>query len=81
MEKWCEHTFTGILSGQLRLDSGTGPCVQDDWNFCPICGTPRPKEKELWEKMKEAWLASETCCDDSFKLMARVSEQHFKEKR
>jgi len=46
VEKWCEHR--GIVP------DGTGEYYSDhNWKFCPICGTPRPKEIGLREKLVE----------------------------
>lgn len=60
---WCEHINLGwvgnvdsemkevfVMNGvNIHFDKSLSP-----WIFCPICGTPRPKEKSLVEKVIEA---------------------------
>ena len=42
-EKWCSHMVNATDDG--------------NWNFCPICGTPRPVKKSLVHVVAEAiWL-------------------------
>lgn len=45
--EWCEHIKfdTYWKMGNFKL--------LDDWKECPICGTPRPKKKELREVLIE----------------------------
>ena len=47
--EWCEHCMTS------RNEMTTFKMVEGyiGWNFCPICGTPRPKEIGLREKLVE----------------------------
>ena len=48
-EEWCEHCMTS------REELTTFKMVEGyiGWNFCPICGTPRPQPKSLREKVRE----------------------------
>jgi hypothetical protein len=47
---WCKHikcyavwsNYTGYFYGKLF---GLYR-VNEDWNYCPICGKPRPKQKK-----------------------------------
>jgi hypothetical protein len=76
---WCEHTrheshwFEGWL-----VSNGHG-YYGKDWMFCPICGTPRPKELSLAEKFKKK---IESCRND-YNLadyLVLIAEEHFKSK-
>lgn len=41
MKKWCEHILRGPLSWWY-----SGATLADDWNFCPICGKPKPSARK-----------------------------------
>ena len=60
--KWCEHIqyFNGGNEGfcfNLKYAHNFSPCFVrvDEWNQCPICGTPRPepKKKSLAQELYE----------------------------
>ena len=69
MAEWCEHFKEGTQLG---------------WNFCPICGAPKPVEKSLYEKMWAHW--AEPCivngesssCKKCFEHLVKIAEEHFK---
>lgn len=44
---WCEHMKPGSI---WHFDSPNKPWF-DQWKFCPTCGTPRPKEETLRERL------------------------------
>lgn len=82
--KWCEHSFEVL--GEMRfyreirvgIAKQTGSVVVgNNWHFCPICGTPRPKEKSLAEKMKESVYATVACGWDDYQKLEKIAEQHF----
>lgn len=68
--KWCAHHYESDCHGidMIKFPSGMELCAggtqhQDRFKFCPICGTPRPKEKTLAEKFRmqcEEMFSSET---------------------
>lgn len=77
--EWCKHcSSTG--GNQLTIEEGFG---RDDfrWSisdgiavkFCPICGTPRPKETSLEEKFLEAHVKG----NPSFGTLAEIARKHF----
>lgn len=46
--EWCCHTKPGSIFSWNR------DCpMPSDWKFCPLCGTPRPVEKPLRERLAE----------------------------
>lgn len=60
-KKWCEHikftpnayiTYEGYEPYELNFFledpkwKGRSHWVFPSWNFCPICGAPRPKEEK-----------------------------------
>ena len=47
MTEWCVHFIwhEGILCG-WEYQRDDFDYADDEWNFCPICGKPRPKNKE-----------------------------------
>lgn len=86
--KWCEHTKPGKV---FEIPNWLNPRVihAGDWNFCPICGTPRPQEKSLEQKFKE-FLDSEGCelmlktnprvlHDEDYilRIIKQIAEEHF----
>ena len=69
--KWCEHVdareqCTFEIAGM---------------KFCPTCGTPRPKEKSLAEKLREQFYTPATTIPvaecDRWERVAKVAEEHF----
>ena len=53
--KWCEH-LKQEEKGVWWITyprGGYSWTIGDENMFCPICGTPRPKEKTLEEKMAD----------------------------
>ena len=87
--KWCEHIKMGKdwpYMNTLYYSNGEyrGLHILEE-KFCPICGTPRPVEKTLAEKINE-WFVNNGMFtkgyDSSFeaKHLAEVAEQHFKER-
>jgi len=48
--EWCEHV-------DLEIAKHYTPSLH--WNYCPICGTPRPKEKSLEEEL--AYYLNDQC--------------------
>ena len=47
MSRWCEHMKPGKV---WYFDSPNRPWF-DQWKYCPTCGTPRPKEESLRERL------------------------------
>lgn len=48
--EWCEHIQKDNLTGYWADKN----ChISNEYNFCPICGTPRPKAKTLAQKFQE----------------------------
>ena len=91
IQKWCEHIKgqEGTIYTTINYDFGRcSTSVPFYINFCPICGTPRPKEKSLEEKLEAVFNSHshETCelhksshCS-VIKHLAETAEAHFKEK-
>ena len=84
-QEWCEHIK--IRSGSKwyygNFDSQEGGCslLNNKYNFCPECGTPRPREMELWEKFEESYTGGmKRCLDrtDIWKQFVKIAELHFK---
>lgn len=74
MNKWCEHIQKSVTTNDSSLfyvPSGNSWCEKgfdDRWQFCPICGTPRPEKKKLlWEKMWESRSMSKECAKSDAK--------------
>ncbi len=71
MSYWCVH-----INSDLEL--GSQSTVFGNWMFCPICGTPRPKEISLEEKFR-AWMQSDAWrVLDAPHALAKIAEEHFK---
>lgn len=49
--KWCEH-IKPYLGIQVPSMGWVTQFPVECWMCCPICGTPRPKEKTLREKFQ-----------------------------
>lgn len=74
MDKWCEHCEIKIGSDGVYKNSA----YSYGWKFCPICGTPRPADKTLAEKIR--WLDhdSEACKRVfSYTDIANCALEHF----
>lgn len=68
--KWCEHFPDGVIKAYWG----------HEWNFCPICGNPRPKEKTLEEKFGEFWgtnLQRNKSAYETLHQMAKIAEEHY----
>ena len=100
--KWCIHMDVDYV--RIYLDKktfgGTGSsgmeCDKAGVNFCPICGTPRPKELTLEEKLRSElfrWYDKDVCERDnhSGEVMStdlndlcvsvmEIATEHFEEK-
>ena len=48
-QEWCEHTNWH----NMTATEVSNYCDSRNWNFCPICGTPRPKEKSKRERLAD----------------------------
>ena len=81
---WCEHcveTSSGyecLIIGIISLRTGK-------MRFCPVCGTPKPAEKELAEKLfaVHGWASWKDISEDmksDWRKVASVAEEHFKGK-
>jgi hypothetical protein len=78
---WCEHTDKVRSITVNYLSDGT--LTIPYFNYCPECGTPRPKEKTLAEKFCDAHPICKqhgrphmSVCE----ILAKVAEDHFKGK-
>jgi len=85
-----------MTSDDVKMESVNKCCGHErkywslQWMFCPFCGTPKPVEKELAEKLYIAWfnlhsshrlwkeLSGES--KDDWRQIAYVATEHFKEK-
>lgn len=54
-EVWCEHSVICEEIGALQKLTADTVYVSksSSWKFCPICGTPRPKQSSLVEELAE----------------------------
>lgn len=92
--KWCIHHYESDCHGidMIRMPSGKdqawgGLSHPDHFSFCPLCGTPRPKEKTLEEKFVEVFERrsvnyAELGFGPSQPLqceLAEISRQHFQD--
>ncbi len=50
--KWCEHCTEGIDNkGQsYRTTCWNVKSIEENWNYCPICGAKRPEEPKTLAK-------------------------------
>ena len=81
--KWCEHCNDEFCRWETWVTH-----LSNVWKFCPICGTPRPKEKTLEEKFKArlemnpsgdlalTWIVDQW----TIKKLAEIAEEHFRVK-
>lgn len=49
--KWCEHIFymkeaSRYVSCFKFMREVSANFISDSWNYCPLCGAQRPKEKK-----------------------------------
>lgn len=51
--KWCRHMDFSKDCLPLDERSHVAIMMKHDWQFCPICSAPRPKERTLEEKMAD----------------------------
>lgn len=56
---------------------------EENFKFCPVCGTPRPVEKSLAEKF-EKWLRTPVYdkthdCNSAGAELAKIAEEHFRQ--
>lgn len=68
-----------MAPGNVILAPKKTPMISD-WMFCPICGTPRPKEKSLVDKFMEEWGRYILNPDSQMKLFDRfekIAEEHY----
>ena len=88
--EWCEHTKPGRI---FEIPNWLNPKSVDigDWNFCPICGIPKPKEiggeliymkktKYGFEVTKGISTTSFTYFDEAVKYFRELVEAKPKEK-
>jgi len=79
-EQWCKHIEYGQYSPMCKpdyrfKDEDSVTYLTTSWNLCPICGTPRPKEKTLAQKFREYLPYAGS---DMYEGLARIAEDHFK---
>ncbi len=80
-EKWCNHIT--MLKCGVATDSIE---YRSDWQFCPKCGTPRPKEIGLREKLSNKLRVQGTINSfidwyDMADIAIRTIKEHEGEKR
>ena len=85
MSSWCQHlrwncrSKEWVEAGYESYTNMTRHVHENSWNFCPICGTPRPKEKTLAEKFGEFLFDSKNIMKGGVaENLARIAEDHFK---
>ena len=79
---WCEHMKNkgdGLKLYKWHDDSihSLGQSHTEYFQFCPICGTPRPKEKSLAEKFMDIPFPMTRLCADK---LSDIASEHFKNK-
>ena len=90
-EVWCAHTKficknsyePRSVDGYVLVEHDGTLAIDDNWMFCPICGTPRPTPKSLAERffdsgMSNGWFTNfpdnaKKFCDE----LVKISESHF----
>lgn len=80
----CEHIDWNAASKlEVTYKRGGVAVHEPNFLFCPLCGAPKPVEKELWEKLRDAGISSQGFIgQDYWKAMAEISRTHFEgEKR
>ena len=84
MDSWCEHIkpeYDGKVLNFMGVHAGW-PDQKGHWNFCPICGTSRPKEKTLAEKFYDHTNFCRAVNSVAFlDHLAYIATEHFKEHR
>jgi len=87
---WCEHIYMNEIS-QSYFVHPIWP-LTDEAKFCPICGTPKPVEKELAQKLYQGFYASLVYGGTgiwsdllesqraAWRAVASAATEHFKEK-
>lgn len=81
--RWCEHCIKSPISGDREEYHLKGFAIYcDSFNYCPICATPRPKEKSLAEKFAD-WgeYQSAMSYEEMFKELAKIAEEHFNQSK
>lgn len=68
---WCEH-MDNYKSEKWYL-------ADKEFQFCPVCGTPKPKEESLEEKFETFWNLAKFNNQTIFKDLASVARKHFKD--
>lgn len=85
-KEWCKEHIT-TMNNWFVTKSGKRIEIQDDWNFCPICGTPRPEPKKgLAVKLRDGtvWTfpptsAVRTSSIPMWETTAKAALEHFSE--
>ena len=79
MKTWCDHIK--LLGDKYVIFNVNSIWEGIDFNFCPICGTPRPEpKKSLAEKLKQTWFTNTVQDDDYlYKALAKAALEHFSE--
>ena len=82
---WCSHMVVGVKISVPNSDLRDMEC-----KGCPVCGTPKPVEKELAEKLygvlREesrlffSWGSLNVQEREAWRKVASVAEEHFKGK-
>lgn len=52
-QSWCEHTNINKNNAIECFKDSMHWYAADKWQFCPICGTPRPTPKPLVQRLAE----------------------------
>ena len=74
-KEWCREHITE-RNNWFVTQSGKKIEIQDDWKFCPVCGTPRPSEpKKLWEKLYDAYYSTTPECHRKFLHLAKEDHE------
>lgn len=84
---WCEHCVWREIGEYDQFwfqpegpVPGTYP-LSRNWNYCPVCATPRPKAQTLADKLKlvsSDW-DSHDWHDEYWDILAKTAEEHFKQ--
>ena len=81
--KWCSHMTPDKAMEHFVNDLTPEYSHSYTWSFCPVCGTPRPRKKELWEKFDQAYyelIRDNNKIDDSFyKKLEKIAREHYRE--
>ena len=85
--KWCKHFVKnhGGLSewwySPRPHPQATMSLLKESWDYCPHCGTPRPKENSLAKKFWEYHCLNAVDMDVLCNRLAEIAEEHFREKK